>query len=92
YQNAKKKLVLPHEQEPNGGDYWRQAVFYKILIDNDKTNDWQVVSTQFEFVEPVDDEYKTEKIIIKEEDVTTVTQQIIDVWQKIQNKEFKKGC
>ncbi|MDE3144329.1 MAG: ATP-dependent helicase, partial [Bacteroidota bacterium] len=92
YENAKKKLLQPNENEPNGGDYWRQAVFYKILMDNDKTNDWQAVSTVFEFIEPINDEYKTEKVVVTPEDITTVTYQIKDVWQKIQNKEFKTGC
>ena len=92
YTNAKKKLVAPNEKEPNGGDYWRQAVFYKILLDNDKTNDWQVVSTEFDFIEPVNDAYKTEMVQITEADITTVTQQITDTWQKIQAKEFKTGC
>jgi DNA helicase-2/ATP-dependent DNA helicase PcrA len=92
YDNAKKKLVLPNEKEPNGGDYWRQAVFYKILIDNDRSNDWEVTSTIFEFVEPVADEYKVEKIVIQEEDITTVAQQIVTTWQKIQNKQFNIGC
>jgi DNA helicase-2/ATP-dependent DNA helicase PcrA len=75
-----------------GGDYWRQAVFYKILMDNDKTNDWQAISTSFEFVEPVNDEYKTEKIVVSPQDISTVKQQIKTVWQKIQNREFKIGC
>ncbi|OIR12080.1 ATP-dependent DNA helicase PcrA [mine drainage metagenome] len=92
YENAKKKLLQPNENEPNGGDYWRQAVFYKILMDNDKMNDWQAVSTVFEFIEPINDEYKTEKIVVTPEDITTVTHQIKDVWQKIQNKEFNTGC
>ena len=92
YANAKKKLVAPNEKEPNGGDYWRQAVFYKILLDNDTTNDWQVASTEFDFIEPVGDEYKTEKIEVTAMDITTVTQQITDTWQKIQNREFKTGC
>ena len=92
YANAKKKLFAPNEKEPNGGDYWRQAVFYKILLDNDKTNDWQTVSTEFDFIEPVNDTYKTEIIQITDTDITTVTQQIKDTWQKIQAKEFKTGC
>jgi len=92
YENAKKKLNQPNEKDPNGGDYWRQAVFYKILMDNDATNDWQTISTLFEFIEPIDDVYKTEKVIVTPEDITTVTQQIKDSWQKIQNKEFKIGC
>jgi DNA helicase-2/ATP-dependent DNA helicase PcrA len=92
YANAKKKLVAPNDKEPNGGDYWRQAVFYKILLDNDRTNDWQVTSTEFDFIEPVGEEYKTEKIEVSPADITTVTQQIADTWQKIQDREFKTGC
>ncbi|MEO5681827.1 MAG: ATP-dependent DNA helicase [Chitinophagaceae bacterium] len=92
YANAKKKLFPPNDKDPNGGDYWRQAVFYKILLDNDKTNDWQVVSTEFDFIEPVNDQYKTELIQISAADTTTVTHQITDTWQKIQRKEFKTGC
>ena len=92
YENARKKLNQPNEKDPNGGDYWRQAVFYKILMDNDATNDWQTISTLFEFIEPIDDVYKTEKVIVTPQDITTVTQQIKDSWQKIQNKEFKIGC
>jgi len=92
YANAKKKLAAPGDKEPNGGDYWRQAVFYKILLDNDKTNDWQVVSTEFDFIEPVNDEYKTEIIQIADTDIATVTRQITDTWAKIQRKEFKTGC
>lgn len=92
YENAKKKLVSPNDKEPNGGDYWRQAVFYKILLDNDRTNDWQVVSTEFDFIEPVNEEYKTEIVKISPADITTVTNQISNTWEKIQNKEFKTGC
>jgi DNA helicase II / ATP-dependent DNA helicase PcrA len=92
YANAKKKLLPPNENEPNGGDYWRQAVFYKILLDNDKTNDWQMVSTEFDFIEPLNEEYKTEKIQITHTDIATVTGQIKDTWAKIQRKEFKTGC
>jgi len=92
YENARKKLVRPNEKEPNGGDYWRQAVFYKILLDNDRTNDWKVISTEFDFIEPVNDEYKTEVVEVTDADITTVTQQIVTTWQKIQNKDFKTGC
>ncbi|HRN56885.1 MAG TPA: PD-(D/E)XK nuclease family protein, partial [Agriterribacter sp.] len=92
YENARKKLVRPNEKEPNGGDYWRQAVFYKILMDNDKTHDWKVISTEFDFIEPVGDTYKTERVEVTDADITTVTQQIVTTWQKIQNREFRTGC
>jgi len=92
YDNAKKKLVRPNDNTPVGGDYWRQAVFYKILLDNQKRYDWVAQSSEFDFVEPVKDEYKKEKIDITPEDIETVTSQITDTWQKIQNHEFDKGC
>ncbi len=92
YDNAKKKFVKPNEKEPSGGDYWRQGVFYKILVENDRRNTWKVVSTEFDFVEPVKDEYKKEKVIITPEDQEFVLNQIKDTYQRIQNHEFTQGC
>jgi len=88
-----KKFDRPNDRNPNGGDYWRQAVFYKILLDNYKQKNWHVVSTEFDFVEPnKQKEYFKEKIDILPEDMTTVSQQIRDTWVRIQNKEFYTGC
>jgi len=92
YDSAKKKLNPPSEKDPLGGDYWRQAVFYKILIDNYRVKDWKVISTEFDFIEPVKDEYKKEKIVILPEHVKIVTKQIEDVYSKIRNHEFNTGC
>jgi DNA helicase-2/ATP-dependent DNA helicase PcrA len=93
YDNARKKLKPPSGDDKIGGDYWRQAVFYKILLDNEKYNNWNAVSSEFDFVEPVKkDEYKTEKITITREDIDIVLGQITDTWKKIQNHEFSKGC
>ncbi len=90
---AKDKFTKPTTEAPNGGDYWRQAVFYKILIDNDHSIDWEVVSTLFEFVEPVDEgEYHKEKIMITPEDTAEVTNQITTVYQKIMAHDFNTGC
>ena len=91
--NAKEKLMRPTLDFPNGGDYWRQAVFYKLLVDHDRTNDWQVVNTVFDFVEPLDDDsYHKEKVVIYPEDLSIVTEQIQTVYQKILNHEFDTGC
>jgi DNA helicase-2/ATP-dependent DNA helicase PcrA len=87
------KTKGPSEKEPNGGDYWRQAVFYKILVDNYEQKDWKVVSTEFDFIEPDKKKnYKKEKVLITPADITTVTQQISSTWEKIQNREFYIGC
>lgn len=87
------KLKGPSEKEPNGGDYWRQAVFYKILVDNYEQKDWKVVSTEFDFIEPDKKKnYRKEKVVISPADITTVTEQISQTWEKIQNREFYTGC
>ncbi|SMO39901.1 ATP-dependent helicase [Solitalea koreensis] len=93
YKNAKAKFSRPDEKNPTGGDYWRQAVFYKILVDNDKSNDWEVVSTEFDFVEPIkDNEYHKEKIVITPDDIEFVKAQINETHSKIMNHEFSQGC
>ncbi len=87
------KTKGPSDKDPNGGDYWRQAVFYKILVDNYGQKDWKVVSTEFDFIEPDKKKnYRKEKIIIDQADITTVTQQIVSTWEKIQNRDFYTGC
>ncbi|HMK24979.1 MAG TPA: ATP-dependent DNA helicase [Chitinophagaceae bacterium] len=83
----------PSEKDPNGGNYWRQAVFYKILVDNYEQKAWKVVSTEFDFIEPDKKKnYRKEKLFITPADITTVTQQITSTWEKIQNREFYIGC
>lgn len=91
-ENAKEKLLPPNDKNPNGGDYWRQAVFYKILIQGQAKN-WEVERAEFDFVEP-NKKKELEKIpvLITDADITTVAQQIEKVWQKIQAKEFYTGC
>jgi DNA helicase II / ATP-dependent DNA helicase PcrA len=91
--NAIPKMKAPNDKDPNGGDYWRQAVFYKILIDNYEQKDWKVISTEFDFIEPdKKGEYRKEKIIINPQDIETVKQQITQVWNKIQARDFYTGC
>jgi DNA helicase-2/ATP-dependent DNA helicase PcrA len=90
---ARPKLMGPSDKDPNGGDYWRQGVFYKILVDNYEQKDWKVVSTEFDFIEPDKKKvYKQEKLVINPADIETVSQQITSVWQKIQDREFYIGC
>jgi DNA helicase-2/ATP-dependent DNA helicase PcrA len=61
-------------------------------VDN-ANNKWNVVSSEFDFIEPDKKKiYRREKIVINPQDITTVMQQVKDVWQKIQEREFYTGC
>lgn len=102
YENAKPKFKRPNpEADPekrtfedeHGGDYWRQAVFYKILMDNDRSHNWKMASAEFDFVEPDSKtgEFRKEKVIIFPEDQQTVTQQIVDSYTSIMAHKFD-GC
>ncbi len=91
-ENAREKLKAPNDKNPLGGDYWRQAVFYKILLNHHPKN-WEVVSAEFDFIEPnKKNQFEKIAISITDADLTTVGQQIQMVWEKIQNKDFYTGC
>ncbi len=104
YENAKKKFNKPEDiykdpenpsfEEEYGGDYWRQAVFYRILIDNYKDKNWKIISTVFQFVEPdrKTGEFCNEKIVINDDDIRIVKNQISTSYKQIMNMEFDKGC
>ncbi len=91
--STKKEFNAPKDENDLGGNYWRQAVFYKILIDNYPLKNWKVISTEFDFVEPDNKKiYYKEKITINPADIDIVGKQIQTVFQKIKAKDFYTGC
>jgi len=89
-----KKQDTPTFEEEFGGDYWRQGVFYKILIEADNRNSWNVVTTEFDFIEPDKDtnKFHKQKVPIVKEDIALVKEQMKLVWQGIQNHQFDGEC
>ncbi len=91
--NAAKKILPPSDAEPNGGDYWRQMVFYKILLENAPERPVHVKYGFFDLVEKTDKgAYEPKTVPIFDEDVEAVQTQIYDAWTRIQNHEFDRGC
>ena len=94
--NAKDKLVPPSEKEPLGGDYWRQAVFYYILVTNAgiDISDKEVL-VKYVFVEDSNNEdgfSETEDIRITQNEVDIVLDQIKDAVVKLKEGNFNCGC
>ena len=91
-QQSQKKgeFELPgSDKKPEGGNYWRQAVFYKILVDNLPGKNWNVLHTQFDFVEPNSkDEFDIQKLSITAEEVEKVKEQIVKYGTKFNNMTF----
>ena len=91
--NAKKKLAGPSDKNPEGEGYWRQIVFYKLLLDNNKKNNWHMVSGEFDFFEPDEKgEYIKQKIVVSPQDMEVVKRQLREAYKGIQNHEFDQGC
>jgi DNA helicase-2/ATP-dependent DNA helicase PcrA len=60
---------------------------------NHHPKNWEVVSAEFDFVEPnKKKEFEKIAVNITDADITTVTQQVKQVWEKIQQKDFYTGC
>ena len=92
--SIKDRLAIPDDINPDGGEYWRQMVFYKLLIDNYPFNTWKMVDGIFDFIEPDEEKnaFVRHQVVIREEDVKTVKNQIKTNYDKIMNHEFNKGC
>ena len=89
------EFCKPGEREDKlqGGNYWRQAVFYKILVDNLPGKSWKVLYTQFDFIEPnPKDEFDLHRVEITQQDIATVKEQISFAWKEIQQHNFYTGC
>jgi DNA helicase-2/ATP-dependent DNA helicase PcrA len=90
---AREKMKTPVEDPPHGGDYWRQAVFYKLLVEHQEQGRFQVNSTEFDFIEPNTKKEISSKIIhITQEDTAVLRKQISYVWERIQAHDFYTGC
>jgi len=99
--NGLKKLSAPTEgagpddtiTKQFGGPYWRQIMFYSLLVNHDKTRDYAMVSGEMDFVEPSDSgEFLSQKVLINPENETQMKSIVQSVYHKIMDKQFSKGC
>ncbi len=74
------------------GDYWRQIIFYKILIDADPHFTSAMQYGLIDFVEPQDGQYKSKKIEVSTFDYDFVSEEIKNTYKSIHNHEFTEGC
>lgn len=86
----KEDFAEPSEDNPNGGKYWRQLCFYKLLVDRDPKESWVCSGGSIIFVEPQDG-----KNLEIEVDTTAgsplVEGLIVQAWDGIKGHNFS-GC
>jgi DNA helicase-2/ATP-dependent DNA helicase PcrA len=88
------QVFTTDETDLYGGDYWRQIVFYKILLDNQKIKNWKMVSGEIDFIEKNEktNQFLKAKIPVSRDETAFVTELIKSSYQKIMNHEFTEGC
>jgi DNA helicase II / ATP-dependent DNA helicase PcrA len=100
FEKAIKKCKPPKDnpregnfEDTFGGDYWRQMVFYHLLIRQDKNNQWEMLKGEMNFVEPnKHDQFHNEVFVMKPDETQIVIDQIKSSYKSIKNHEFEKGC
>lgn len=92
FTHIQRHLLPPGETHPNGGDYWRQAAFYKLLIDHIPGKSWVVTAVQFDLIGG-ENKVESKKVLqFSRADLTTVVEQIKGMWTDINNRQFYTGC
>ncbi|MBK8517412.1 MAG: ATP-dependent helicase [Saprospiraceae bacterium] len=89
-----KKLNEPSGGDDDlGGDYWRQIVFYRLLLDGDKRHDWVMNKGIMDFVEKDGkDIFRRKEFSIASFETEIVGKQLVDAYQNIKNHIFTPGC
>lgn len=92
--SVNKYTAAPNEKNPDGGDYWRQMVFYKLLIENYQDKNWNVRMGMFDYIQKgkKSGEFKRIQVPVFAKDEETVLVQLKDSYRRIMNHEFDKGC
>lgn len=92
--SSSQYTAAPNDKEPLGGDYWRQMVFYKLLLENNPEKHRNVVRGLFDYIQKgtTNQNFKRIEIPFIEQYEQTVRQQLKNSYSSIMNHEFDKGC
>jgi len=95
---SKSRNEIEGRTKDSNGNYKRQLVFYKLLLDNLDNKKYDMISGELDFIEPLGSaqgkpEYKKEKFVIEEGEVVTLKETITQVVDEILNLKFwDKTC
>jgi DNA helicase-2/ATP-dependent DNA helicase PcrA len=88
-----EKLAAPSEKHPNGGPYWRQMVFYDLLLKQDLRVGKHMTRGTIQALEPdKEGRFVTKDVNVSEEDRQFVSDLVAQTYQKISNMEFSQYC
>ncbi|MDF1697297.1 MAG: ATP-dependent DNA helicase [Saprospiraceae bacterium] len=87
------KLKGPVGDDDPGGDYWRQIVFYKLLLSGDDRLKQPMKAGIMDFVEMTKEgKFYRRKYEVEPFEMDIVGEQLTDTYAKIKKHEFTTGC
>lgn len=87
------KIRKPSTSNPYGGNYWRQLIFYKILLEAHNNRFLTAQSGTISYLEPGPHGQFNKKIVaFKAADVSFVKSLIQETYQSILAHKFYQGC
>ena len=91
---SKTRNELEGKTQSGTGDYKRQLVFYKLLLDEHPTAKLNMTSGEIDFVEPDQKgNFHKEKFLISDEEVQSLRETIADISDQVLNLKFQdKTC
>ena len=91
YSTASKKLKPPLGDEDNGGDYWRQIIFYSLLIKEYPMKNWKFLKGFMSFLEADKETFHEKEFTISEMEQDIVSDQILFTYEGVMAHKFD-GC
>ena len=92
----KKEKLYSNTEDADGigGDYWRQLVFYKLLLGSDNKYNLNMVEGRVDYIEPEKQskKFKTEAVQVTPEDMQIVGEQIVNMYDAIHKYKFDTSC
>lgn len=88
-----EKVRRPTERNPEGGDYWRQLVFYKLLYEHFDQTGRSARRGSIVYLDPDrQGALPREEIAFERNDTEALRQMIKDTYASIRNHDFYRGC
>ena len=88
-----EKVATPSDKYPNGGAYWRQMVFYDLLLKKDPRIAKHITQGTIQALEPdKEGKFVERHITVSEDDREFVTNLITQTYEKIRRMEFTEFC
>lgn len=88
-----EKVKAPSYKKPEGGSYWRQLMFYKLLYESDKRNLYPVHNGVLQWLEPdPKDGFSSDVIYFSSDEVHNFKQLLKSTYQSILSHDFYSGC